>query len=717
MNFRRQLPATPITDDSSSDLPLAVQFLSTQPRRRRLLSDSDSSSSDDDAPLISLASYSKQPSKLARLLESSSSDDSDDEPILKPLKRGTKRRLSGASDPFRFKRIKPNEPRRRSSLSIAERLNPASDYKKRDVHKFVSEKGSVKWWQLEPRKDDIKWERFDHNGVVFPPEYTPHGIKMTYDGVPLDLTPDQEEIATWFAAILETDHAQNPTFCKNFFADWRRVLISNRQERKFPQVQDLKKCNFRPIHEWLLKDKEKKKELRKDAAYKQAKKEEKKRFDELYGMCLVDGILEKVGNFKVEPPGLFRGRGAHPKTGMIKKRLQPEDIILNIGRDIPIPKCPVPGHDWGGIIHDPTVTYLAKWTENINGLSKFVHLHSSSRFKGQADIEKYDKARRLKKHIGHIRRDYTRKLVSTKRSIRQLATAVWMIDILAIRVGNEKDTEETADTVGVCSLRKEHVELFKETQEVALDFLGKDSMRYYNKTRFPDLVFANIELFVKNKRPEDQLFDDIDPSLVNTYFQTRMKGLTAKVFRTYNASITLQRELDKAFDGSEIPEIGNLDKDSSIDQKVFFYDQANKQVAILCNHQKSVSKSHDEQMEKLTKKIEDRKTSLERLEQELLWATGKRRPRKSDNWRQKSAEQVESQIKKTKSQILKYELQQKLKADNKEVALGTSKINYMDPRITVGFCKKVECPLEKVFSKSLVDKFPWACTTEPSYQF
>ena len=28
--------------------------------------------------------------------------------------------------------------------------------------------------------------------------------------------------------------------------------------------------------------------------------------------------MEKMGNFNMEPPGLFRGRGEHPRTGMVK---------------------------------------------------------------------------------------------------------------------------------------------------------------------------------------------------------------------------------------------------------------------------------------------------------------------------------------------------------------------------------------------------------------
>ena len=47
---------------------------------------------------------------------------------------------------------------------------------------------------------------------------------------------------------------------------------------------------------------------------------------------MMDGHREKVGNFKIEPPGLFRGRGDHPKQGKLKHRICPEDIIINIGK-------------------------------------------------------------------------------------------------------------------------------------------------------------------------------------------------------------------------------------------------------------------------------------------------------------------------------------------------------------------------------------------------
>jgi DNA topoisomerase-1 len=61
-----------------------------------------------------------------------------------------------------------------------------------------------------------------------------------------------------------------------------------------------------------------------------------------------------VGNFKIEPPGLFRGRGDHPKMGRVKKRVMPEQITINIGEEAPVPEPPA-GHKWGSVIHNDKV--------------------------------------------------------------------------------------------------------------------------------------------------------------------------------------------------------------------------------------------------------------------------------------------------------------------------------------------------------------------------
>ena len=56
-----------------------------------------------------------------------------------------------------------------------------------------------------------------------------------------------------------------------------------------------------------------------------------------------------------------------------------------------------------------------------------------------------------------IREQYRDDWKSKEMKVRQRAVAVYFIDKLALRAGNEKDSDETADTVGCCSLRVEHI--------------------------------------------------------------------------------------------------------------------------------------------------------------------------------------------------------------------------------------------------------------------
>lgn len=53
-------------------------------------------------------------------------------------------------------------------------------------------------------------------------------------------------------------------------------------------------------------------------------------------------------------------------------------------------------------------------------------------------------------------------------------------------------------------------------------------------------MWKNVGHFKKDKEPGDDLFDRLNTSMLNEYLKTLMDGLSAKVFRTYNASITLQ---------------------------------------------------------------------------------------------------------------------------------------------------------------------------------
>ena len=77
----------------------------------------------------------------------------------------------------------------------------------------------------------------------------------------------------------------------------------------------------------------------------------------------------------VEPPNLFRGRGEHPKKGTYKKRVVAEQIKLNLGYEAKVPICPMPGHEWGEVLHNSEVT----WLEHLGSLRKSQGQRESAR--------------------------------------------------------------------------------------------------------------------------------------------------------------------------------------------------------------------------------------------------------------------------------------------------------------------------------------------------
>lgn len=58
-----------------------------------------------------------------------------------------------------------------------------------------------------------------------------------------------------FAVMKETDYALKPKFLANFWNDWKQLLGSNHE------IHNLEGCDFTPIYEWHLAEKEKKQKL------------------------------------------------------------------------------------------------------------------------------------------------------------------------------------------------------------------------------------------------------------------------------------------------------------------------------------------------------------------------------------------------------------------------------------------------------------------------
>lgn len=49
------------------------------------------------------------------------------------------------------------------------------------------------WWDAPDPPKGYQWATMEHAGVSFTDPYQPHGVKMLYDGQPVDLSPVEEE--------------------------------------------------------------------------------------------------------------------------------------------------------------------------------------------------------------------------------------------------------------------------------------------------------------------------------------------------------------------------------------------------------------------------------------------------------------------------------------------------------------------------------------------
>ncbi|KAI0401243.1 eukaryotic DNA topoisomerase I [Xylaria palmicola] len=813
-------------DDSDSDVPIKGKARAKLPPAANETAVAEDS--DDDVPLNKKLvdkrkSIDRAAVKEARNIRASESkakksapkkavkDESDDD---KPLSgaKNRKRSLNGTNGKAKSNGVKKEDsdsdtPMRKKAKTATPKAKAKADGtasgKKQPAKKAKKEQSEdpadieddeeeeYRWWDQAKSDDSIKWQTLEHNGVLFPPPYEPlpNNVKLVYNGTPVTLHVEAEEVAGFFGAMLNSTHnVENPVFQKNFFNDFKDMLkrtggAKDRQGNKV-DIKEFSKLDFQKIFEYYQGKSEAKKARSKEE--KAAEKAEKDKLEAPFMYCKWDGRKEKVGNFRVEPPGLFRGRGEHPKTGKVKLRVMPEQITINIGKDAQVPRPPE-GHKWKAVQHDNKATWLAMWQENINGAYKYVMLGAQSTVKGQADLKKFEKARELKKYIAKIRKDYERDLKADSMADRQRATAVYLIDRFALRAGNEKDAENEAETVGCCSLKFEHVTL-REPNTVIFDFLGKDSIRFYDEVTVDRQVFKNLRVFKKAPKKEgDDIFDRLTTAQLNKHLSNYMPGLTAKVFRTYNASFTMQRLLNDV-----------KEQERTVGEKIKVYNDCNREVAILCNHKRTVGAAHEAQMEKLADRVKGLKYQVWRNKQMMLDLDSKLKKKKGaayfeldadldeawilehqtflveeqrtkvqkkfekDNQKLQDAgekimpekelkerlkdadelakkfkkenkskkveaegkaptvEKIEANIKKIEERIRTVELQAADRDGNKEVALGTSKINYIDPRLTVVFANKFKVPIEKFFSKTLREKFHWAIKSvgeDDSWQF
>jgi DNA topoisomerase-1 len=498
-----------------------------------------------------------------------------------------------------------------------------------------------------------------HSGVLIPKRYEPKGFRIKINEQQVALTPLQEEMAVAWVKKLATDYVKDPVFIKNFFQDFSKEMgMSNRPLS--PEQIDFSEIISFVENEKQIKASMSKEEKKRLAQERKILREANK---EKYGYAIIDGVRTEVGNYTVEPPSIFMGRGEHPMRGKWKPYIGEGDIILNLS-----PDAPRPLGNWKEIIWLPECMWIAKWDDKLVGKEKYIWLSDSSHVKQKKEIEKFDKAKQLAQRISELKEYIKENVKSPDPKMRRVATVTYLIDELKLRVGDEKDPDE-ADTVGATTLRPVHVTINSETK-VLFDFLGKDSVRWQREVELFGPAVQNIRELKKEAessgRPEATLFEGIRSEHVNSFLSQIMPGLTAKVFRTYYASSVVDNTLRKA----------NVSKDDSVLTKKHAATMANLEAAVVCNHKRKPPKNWDESLAKK----QDRLKTLENS------------PKKTPK--------LDERIRALRLKIQEVQC-------TRDYNLRTSLKSYIDPRVYYSWGKSVDFDWKVYYPKTLQKKFSW----------
>ena len=540
----------------------------------------------------------------------------------------------------------------------------------------------------------MKWKTLQHNGILFPPTYEAQGITIKIKGKRVDLDLNQEEMIYQWAKKKDTPYAQDKVFQKNFTADFAKTMNSKFKKISYEDI------DFSSAYKVVDKEKDLKEMMTKEEKKEQAKKrkELREKLKTKYGIAIMDGKKVEVGNYMAEPPGIFIGRGEHPLRGKWKLRVTAKDVTLNMDKEA---KKSMKG-EWGKIVHDYDSMWLASWMDFLTQKRKYVWLADSSDLKQGRDKEKYEKAVKLEKEIEKIKKAMVKDMKDPKKS--NVATACYLIYRTAMRVGDEKDPDE-ADTVGATTLRKEHIKITSDAIE--FDFLGKDCVRWQEtlKAVGDDKQFQkNLKKLIEKKKPNEEIFHNITSRDVNKYFSGIVKGLTAKVFRTYQATTVVKEYL---------VEHDNI-KGKTANEKLYHAKLANLEAAKMCNHKRTIPKTFEQALEKKRDTIKKaEKDQPSKKTQETLKKVESSVPKNDTQKKSKKKriktlnEQIKKQKQKHKERVEKLKLQIDLSEKTRDYNLGTSLRNYIDPRVVKAWTDEVGVEWEKLYTSALQKKFLW----------
>ena len=528
---------------------------------------------------------------------------------------------------------------------------------------------------------NIKMKSLTHHGVIFPPEY-----EQKFDS---KLTPLAEEMLYAYSAKLETEYIKNPEFNINFYSCLKPELDKSKLKNiKFP---DDFKSLFKKMNDYREKQKL-------NVEEKEKKKKENEEIKKKYGFAKVNGIKEPLGNYMVEPPGIFIGRGNSPYIGLWKYRVQPEDVVINFISDTKQPPKPPKGHKWKEVISNPNITYIARYIERIGETlknPKEVRFGSTSSIIGQSDINKFDKADKLLEHWDEVQK-YIRDNITGDN--KECALIAWLIQYTSIRIGSE-ETEN--GVVGASTLKIKNVKL-EETYDkndieyskkvflvntrlkgsshtyiLYLNFIGKDSIEFNNSFVIPNYIYTALKSCMKNKKANDMLFS-VNAQQVNAFLGECLEGLTAKVFRTAWAKKILL----------ELYKPNDFVKAWPDDYKILKLKLLIIDVSLKLNHKKTTKVILNNVLDKLNSQLNIQIDKLNEL---------KKKENKTDA--------VKNRIKAMEWKIKTLQLKIEFAEKSYGINLSTALTNYINPKVIYEICKAKKIKIDKIYNKTLMLRF------------
>lgn len=404
------------------------------------------------------------------------------------------------------------------------------------------------------------WDSLIHKGPVLCSSYKYQGYPFYIKGKLTKVSPLAEENMFYFNKINKVH--KSPIFKRNFWKGYSKFLSS---KCSLGDIQLIINNDYKPNCYGNVDD---------------------------FKYIKVNGKTKEI-NPCIEPPGIFVGRGLHPLSGTIKKRISVSDIIVN--------GSTVHGN-WKNKVKNKGSNWICCYRDPIQNSYKYISFKEYIN-----DKDKFDKANKLMKKLNNIRKLYEQYMYSKDTQKKQLGFLIYFLDTLAIRVGSDKYNR----TQGLCNLTKNNFDI--SPKSIKLHFIGKDHVPY--ETTIPNSTqhFGKLKQFLQHS--QHNIF-----TISYEQFKEFLKSnfnVTPKVFRTCKASYTFDKLLNKY----------NSTKHGC---PVEYYKKCNREIAILCNHKSS-----------------------------------------------------------------------KGYLDN------TSKVNYLDPRISVKWCRKVGCRLDKIFTDVQMKQIKW----------